>query len=571
MKTNPKIRDKMKVRIILYIFAILSFAFISQEILAQDTKTFYVDSTGRLFVNPGTPVYLYLSTSPTGEDAVRVQSIQPEGNPMYWDGHGVHYLTHMDLYLGRKIRFDLFADGRPPQTSAKFNVKEGVQRGHKIFLSGSAVLELASIDPHSGVKSIHYSVNGSEYQPYTQPLTFNRDGDFSVRFYAIDNVGNREDEGERVIVIDTTTPTTTLTIDGPQHNEVVAPSTKFVLTATDSLGVQSTHYTINEGNELRYTRPISLSHLPEGVHSIAWHSIDEVGNTEQKQSFEFFVDRTPPMVFEEISGNTYMVAGREYSSGRSQFRIVAVDNKAGVKEIYYSINNSPFQLYEKPIFLSEISGAVSVRSYAIDNVGNRGVSDAEGQQFSMPEVDITGPNISHSFTGKRVTLRDTIWISPITKINIHSNDRGSGLNRIEYRLNNNTPVEYSAPFTVEQQGYHTVNSSAWDNVENLNISSFGFGVDNQAPQIFYHFSVKPYKKQPDGELNVFPPNVQLYVAATDDKVGVDRITVTVNGGRERNYTQPISGFKLNQLNTVTLKATDRLGNESSQTFTFWIE
>jgi len=277
------------------------------------------------------------------------------------------------------------------------------------------------------------------------------------------------------------------------------------------------------------------------------------------------------MVFEEISGNTYMVAGREYSSGRSQLRIVAVDNKAGVKEIYYSINNSPFQLYEKPIFLSEISGAVSVRSYAIDNVGNRGVSDAEGQQFSMPEVDITGPNISHSFTGKRVTLRDTIWISPITKINIHSNDRGSGLNRIEYRLNNNTPVEYSTPFTVVQQGYHTVNSSAWDNVENLNISSFGFGVDNQAPQIFYHFSVKPYKKQPDGELNVFPPNVQLYVAATDDKVGVDRITVTVNGGRERNYTQPISGFKLNQLNTVTLKATDRLGNESSQTFTFWIE
>lgn len=571
MKTNPKIRDKMKVRIILYIFAILSFAFISQEILAQDTKTFYVDSTGRLFVNPGTPVYLYLSTSPTGEDAVRVQSIQPEGNPMYWDGHGVHYLTHMNLYLGRKIRFNLFADGQSPRTTPNFDAKQGFQEGSKIFLSGSALLELEAIDQHAGVQQTYFSVNGSEFKPYGQPIEFNADGQYLVKFYTIDNVGNREDEGEREIIIDSTSPTTTLKIDGSQHNEVIAASSKLVLTATDSFGVKVTRFAINNSNEQVYKRPISVANLPEGVHSIAWYSIDEVGNTEQKQSFEFFVDRTPPMVFEEISGNTYMVAGREYSSGRSQLRIVAVDNKAGVKEIYYSINNSPFQLYEKPIFLSEISGAVSVRSYAIDNVGNRGVSDAEGQQFSMPEVDITGPNISHSFTGKRVTLRDTIWISPITKINIHSNDRGSGLNRIEYRLNNKTPVEYSAPFTVVQQGYHTVNSSAWDNVENLNISSFGFGVDNQAPQIFYHFSVKPYKKQPDGELNVFPPNVQLYVAATDDKVGVDRITVTVNGGRERNYTQPISGFKLNQLNTVTLKATDRLGNESSQTFTFWIE
>lgn len=561
----------MKVRIILYIFAILSFAFISQEILAQDTKTFYVDSTGRLFVNPGTPVYLYLSTSPTGEDAVRVQSIQPEGNPMYWDGHGVHYLTHMNLYLGRKIRFNLFADGQSPRTTPNFDAKQGFQEGSKIFLSGSALLELEAIDQHAGVQQTYFSVNGSEFKPYGQPIEFNADGQYLVKFYTIDNVGNREDEGEREIIIDSTSPTTTLKIDGSQHNEVIAASSKLVLTATDSFGVKVTRFAINNSNEQVYKRPISVANLPEGVHSIAWYSIDEVGNTEQKQSFEFFVDRTPPMVFEEISGNTYMVAGREYSSGRSQLRIVAVDNKAGVKEIYYSINNSPFQLYEKPIFLSEISGAVSVRSYAIDNVGNRGVSDAEGQQFSMPEVDITGPNISHSFTGKRVTLRDTIWISPITKINIHSNDRGSGLNRIEYRLNNKTPVEYSAPFTVVQQGYHTVNSSAWDNVENLNISSFGFGVDNQAPQIFYHFSVKPYKKQPDGELNVFPPNVQLYVAATDDKVGVDRITVTVNGGRERNYTQPISGFKLNQLNTVTLKATDRLGNESSQTFTFWIE
>jgi hypothetical protein len=548
-------------------------AFAAQGLFAQDTNSFHIDSTGRLFVNPGTPVYLYISTSPTGEDAVRVKSIQPEGNPMYWDGHGVHYLTHMDLYLGRKIRFDLFADGLAPKTSPNFDTKEGIQRGQKIFLSGNAVLELAAHDPDAGVKEIYYSVNESEFRPYSQPFTFDKDGEFTVRFYAIDNVGNREDEGERIIVIDTTPPTTTLTINGAHHDEVLASSSRLELNAIDSLSIRHTLYSINSGKDTPYNKPITLSNLSEGEHSISWFSVDDVGNTEETQTYTFFVDRTPPMVFEEISGNTYMVAGREYSSGRSQLRIVAVDNKAGVKEIFYSINNSPFQLYEKPIFLSEITGALTVRSYAIDNVGNKGTSDAQGQQFAMPEVDITGPNITHSFTGKRITLRDTTWIGPNTKININAADKGSGLNRIEYRLSDGLPQEYSASFNIAKEGYHNVNCSAWDNVENLNIASFSFGVDTKAPQLFYHFSVKPHKKHiADGaELNVFSPNMQLFVAATDDKVGVDRITVTVNEGRERSYSQPLSGFKPNQLNTVTLKAMDRLGNESSQTITFWVE
>src|SRR5690554_6948663 len=101
---------------------------------AQDVKSFHTDTTGKLFVNPKTPVYLYISTSPDGTDAVRVKSIQPEGNPMFWDGHGVHYLTHTNLYLGRKIRFDLFADGIAPRTSTNFSVKQGIKKDDKIYL-----------------------------------------------------------------------------------------------------------------------------------------------------------------------------------------------------------------------------------------------------------------------------------------------------------------------------------------------------------------------------------------------------------------------------------------------------
>lgn len=562
-------------KILKYLFTLTTFyiAFAAQGLLAQDTNSFYVDSTGRLFVNPGRPVYLFISTSPNGEDAVKLKSIQPEGNPMYWDGHGVHYLTHMDLYLGRKIRFDLFADGLAPKTSPNFNTKEGIQRDHKIFLSGNAVLELAAHDSDAGVKEIYYSVNESEFIPYSQPFTFDKDGEFSVRFYAIDNVGNREDEGERIIVIDTTPPTTSLAINGAHHDDVLASSSSLELNAIDSLSIRHTLYSINSGNNTPYNKPITLSNLPEGEHSISWFSVDDVGNTEETQTYTFFVDQTPPMVFEEISGNTYMVAGREYSSGRSQLRIVAVDNKAGVKEIYYSINNSPFQLYEKPIFLSEITGALTVRSYAIDNVGNKGTSDAQGQQFSMPEVDITGPNINYSLKGKQISLRDTLWIGPSTTIAINANDNGAGVNRIEYRHNEEPPKEYTSAFNIDKNGYHNISSTAWDNVENLNVKPISFAVDAIAPEIFYNFSVKPHRKLTEAgtTLDVYPKGVKIYIGATDNKAGVEKIAVSINGAREKLYTQPLSGFKSNQVNTITLKAVDLLGNEQTETISFWVE
>jgi hypothetical protein len=565
----------MGVKFMLKYSTILVFVLLSviYNLNAQEINSIYTDSTGRLFVNPKTPVYLYLSTSANGKDAIQLRSMQPEGNLLHWNNHGLHTLTHMNVYTGRNTKFDVFADGRPPKTDTGFDVKQGFQKGNTVYLSGFATIELSAIDENSGVNRINYSVNESSYQQYSKPIQFDKEGEYNIKFYSIDNVGNKEDEGERRIIVDTTPPVTNLSIQGPQHNEVIASRSRFTLLATDSNGIYQTFYSINNGKDIRYTSPINLSHLPEGEHIINWYSIDNVGNIEPKKSFNFFIDKTPPMVFEEIMGNTYMVAGKEFSSGRSQLRIVAVDNKAGVKEIFYSINKDPFKLYEKPIFLSEITGAVSVRSYAIDNVENKGTSDAEGQQFSMPEVDITGPNIRHSFIGNRLMLRDTLWISPFTKVSIAAVDNGSGVNRIEYRLNDAPAEIFSLPFTVILGGYHKVLATAWDNVENLNISNFEFGVDNKAPEIFHNFSVKPHSQFTDNDeiISVYTEGVKLFIAATDDISGVDKIFYSINESKEQLFTQPLSGFRINQTHTIKLRAIDRLGNVSEKLFRFRVE
>lgn len=547
--------------------------FLSFLAFAQEIKTHYIDSTGKLFVNPGAPVFLYMSTKPDGSGAVKLRSMQPEGNPMHWDGHGPHYLTHLNLYLGRKISFDLFADGRPPRTSPTFDSKQAFQKNSIIYLSGVGVFELAALDENSGVNKIYYSINGDEFILYSKLVNLNKEGEYSLKFYAIDNVGNKEDVGERTLIIDTTPPETELTIEGPRYNEVLSGRSKFSLKASDLVGVKQTYYSIDNGDVYPYKQVIPLSQLTEGEHTINWHSVDIVGNTESTKSFTFFLDNTPPMVFEEIVGNTYMVAGKEFSSGRSQLRVVAVDNKAGVKEIYYSINNNEYKLYEKPIYLSEITGAATIRSYAIDNVENKGISDAHGQQFSMPEVDITGPNIAYSFVGNRFSLRDTVWISPNTKVSITANDKGSGVNRIEYKLNDTQSQLYTEPFTVSQPGMHKANSSAWDNVENLNIISFHFGVDAQPPDIVITWSVKPHRyiSEEGQKIPVFAADLKLFIAATDDIVGIDKIFASQNGAKERIVAEPLTGFKKGQNHTVTVRVTDKLGNQSTETVIFMVE
>lgn len=529
----------------------------------QDTKTFYKDSSGKLFVRPNTPVFIYMSTKANGSNAVKLTSMQPEGNPLQWDGHGAHQLTHLNLYLGRRIRFDVYADGKVPKTSATFDASIGVQKNEVVYLSGTCAMELTSIDENSGIKSIFYSVNGSDFKPYTTPLNFDKEGEYLLKFYAIDNVGNTEDTGERRVIIDATPPTTKLEVDGPKHNEVISNKSQIALKATDAVGVKETFYSINNGPEARYLKPIAAGQLAEGEHSISWYSTDIVGNAEQKGTYTFFVDKTPPMVFEEIVGNTYMLSGREFSSGRSQLKIVAVDNKAGVKDIFYSINSSDFTLYEKPIYLSEITGAVTIHSYAVDNVDNKGTSDVSGQQFAMPEVDILGPGITYKYIGNRISLRDTAWIGPKTKVLIEATDKAAGINRIEYKLNDSPTTLFTEAFTVAQTGYHKVSCTAYDNVENLNISSFAFGVDAQAPELFLNFSVKPFKFAiVDGEkIPVFSAGVTLYIAATDDKSGVSKITYSINESRERSYSEPLNGFKVGQNHTITVKAKDKLGNE----------
>ena len=125
---------------------------------------------------------------------------------------------------------------------------------------------------------------------------------------------------------------------------------------------------------------------------------------------------------------------------------------------------------------------------------------------------------------------------------------------------------YTEPFTINTSGKHDIEMFAYDNVNNRNIVATSVFVDATPPVIFPNFSTQPVAFE-DG-LDVYPPYLTVFLAATDDVVGNDKIYYAINDGSERLFTKPISGLRKNSEYKIDIRAVDKVGNESSRTINF---
>lgn len=555
------------------LLTLTGFALISNA-QEPEKKAFYIDSTGKLYVSPSVPVHIYMGTKPDGSDAVLLRDINKGSTSLTWSGTGPQLMTHLDLYKNRKIRFELFADGLPPKSSINPKNQNVLELREVVFTQGGAIIELNATDKEAGVDKIFYSINGSSFIPYITPINLTDDGEYEIKVYSSDKLGNTEPVVTRKIIVDATPPQTEISFKGDKYEDIFSGRAALILTASDRFGVETTKFMLDSsGKWIDYKQPIQTAALTEGYHTITWYSTDRALNVEPQKNYQFFVDKTPPVVVEDIEGNSYMVGTREFSSGRSRLKIMAVDNKAGVKEIYYSLNNKEFQLYDKPVLLADILGTVKLKTYAIDKVNNRSNSEANAQSFSLPIIDITGPELSYRFIGKKLTIRDTIWIGPSTRIELLATDKEAGVKSIEYSLNQGQNNQYFEPFVVTDNGFYKLEFTGYDNVENVNVSGFSFAVDTQAPEIFWHFSVKPYATVTvDGEeLPVFPLNVKIFLGATDNVTPLVKLTYSWNGNKPQEYNKPVVIPNNQPVNTLEIIATDEIGNTIQQSLRFAIK
>lgn len=559
------------------------FAFVLQtnaQQQLQHEKGEYVDSLHRYYQQASLPVYIYISTKPKSSNPteLRQNNSQNKENtvaPMYLDGPGKHHLQHFDTHDNKPVSFDVYADGYSPITTSQFLQAPTYSAKNVIYYGRGLSVPLAATDDMSGVNQIYYSVNQQNYTPYSQAIPFQAEGETNLKYYSVDKVGNAEKPIEKKITIDITNPITYHHITGISDRNVISLATVIFLEPTDNIaGISKTYYRFDsETDKLFDGIKVKFDHLREGDHVLYYYSIDNVANKETEKKFEFFLDKTAPIVATDILGDRFVVDDKIYFSGRTKLKITAVDNKSGLKSVMYSVDATEFQTYKDPFYLPNRSGVHIIRYFALDSLGNQSAGGQRYEEYrhnvSKVYVDLVGPTLHYKFTGKQFVTRDTVFINSQTKIEFSFHDSESGAQKIMYCLDTNPQeILYSNPFSIEQEGFHKLDLVGYDNVNNRNVKPFFFIVDNQEPTIFTNYSVMPIGKK-EG-FDIYPPYLTVFAAASDDLTGVEKIYYILNSDPEKECLNFISNFKKGQINTVKIRAFDRLGNESKKEIKFII-
>ena len=192
-------------------------------------------------------------------------------------GEGAHILEYRsrDL-LGNTEAIQsmpMVVDDTPPATAISIGEPKYLTGGN--FVKSSTPLALSAADGGVGSNSTFYRLwddSWSQWGDYSTSYNLaGRNGTWYVEFLSFDYLGNTEAVRNETLILDDTPPATTISSSAP-----------FTLTAADEgCGVNVMMYRIDGGSWTVYTGGFTL---PEGEHTIYYHSVDNLGNVEQERS-----------------------------------------------------------------------------------------------------------------------------------------------------------------------------------------------------------------------------------------------------------------------------------------------
>lgn len=581
----------MKKKIILTQILLVFVIILSQaQPKPEHDKTSYVDEQGKLYWNKELPVYLRISSTPNGEGHLLESETHKEYvNPLYFDTEGKNYIrtrwavdkkTGKEVYPREEVLWEVYADGIAPKSNSKFNNAPKYFKNNVQYYGKNLNVTLSTSDNTSGIKQLFYSADKNSYKEYKNNIQFNQGGEFQLLYYAVDNVGNSEKIKEKEFVVDITPPVSSHVIVGISltGENIISTGTVISLSSMDTQsGVAQVYFQIdNKKKQIYNGKKVPIAYLENGEHTLKYFSVDNVENREDTVFFNFYLDKHAPILTSDILGDRYIVNDQVYFSGRTKLKLTAVDNKAGVQEIIYSVDSDGFNTYDAPFYLPKKPGFHIVKYFATDKTENTtkktGSHKYNKYQYSTEKiyVDLTGPTLSFDYVGDYYTTRDTVFINKDTKIRLKATDKEAGLQYISYSMDGvQEETKYSEPFTIQNSGTHTIEYFGYDNVNNRNRNEFYFVCDSDPPEPIWNFSIQAMGEK-DG-LNIYPFYVLLYLAATDATIGTKEIYYSVNNKTEQKYNNHISGFVKNKINIVKVRAVDKLENEKITEIKFYVQ
>src|SRR5690554_722751 len=326
------------------------------------------------------------------------------------------------------------------------------------------------------------------------------------------------------------------------------------LIASDKMsGVQNSYFSINTHPFTEYIDTLRFDE--EGEYQLSFYSVDNVGNVEEVQTYQFIIDATPPVANWSLDGNVHGMA----ASGESKIIILAKDNQSGLKKISYQINDQPIRIYKDGISFNDMpSGEYKLRYWAEDNVGNIYEGNDVGTSVFAFIVDKTPPTASNFVVGDQF-LGDLLYVSPSSKCELAAHDTISGIRNIIYGYSQRFMSEiYEEPFHFEDKhGLQTVWFQAFDLVANSSvIEKLTVFMDNEPPITRVEYEGPQFFTR---DTLFISKETSIQLISEDVEAGVERVQYNINNGDFQNGNK----FKLVNagFHSVGFKATDKVQNK----------
>ncbi|WP_420842807.1 OmpL47-type beta-barrel domain-containing protein [Halopolyspora algeriensis] len=182
--------------------------------------------------------------------------------------------------------------------------------------------------------------------------------------------------------------------------------------------------------------------------------------------------------------------------------------------------------------------------------------------------DTTAPQVSGNVSGKQDPDGNYVGSATVT---VSANDSESGVDSVEYEIDDTGFQPYSGPVTVDDPGEHSVQYRATDAAGNVSqVGSVSFTVVESAPE---DTTAPDVSASVSGDRNTdgaYVGSATVTVSASDSESGVATVEYALGGASYTQYSGPVTVNQPGE-HTVSYRATDTAGNTSTpKTVTFTV-
>ena len=446
------------------------------------------------------------------------------------------------------IKIDKEKPVTPTITNAKNNT----------WTHDNVTVTIKSSDNHSGIDRIEWYENNAwttralTTTNGTGTISYTANRNETVRFRAVDKVGNVSAEATTIVKIDKTAPTNT----APTAT-VTAQSITVTCKQTDSLsGIKSgtTQYALKTGDTWSaWQTSNTFTKLKQSTSYVVKTKVtDNAGNSAESSETTVYTSKlaagTLTLKHTDASGATYTS-----NTWTKDNVYVTLNNGSAGKTTYASVSGSAQTV------AAGTTGATTIEAAGTTTLK---VTTTDGTNTStnsyIIKIDKTAPTVG-TLTMKLGSSTGTTYTSgnwTNQNVWVHKNDGSdsqSGHKSTTYTISAASLTNQTADNTLTKEGKYTAVVTTTDNVSNSSTKNYNINIDKTAPT-----TVAPTASQTTNSITV--TNKQ-----TDALSGVSSTQYAIYNGNSWSSWQSsnvFSGLTTNKTYKVKTKTTDKAGNSS---------